>query len=758
MNILNNDSISSQSSKLHSSQQRKLQLNPVKHRLLVLSPTVKNCLEREANKDDFEALEDKNIGKGGFGCVWKVRHKITKQIYAIKVIDKKSIVNQNLVEQTNREIEIMYALDHPHIIKLYNHFEDDTDFCLIMQYAAKSHLYAQIKRLKRLDQKTAAQYMREVISAVKYLHERTPPIIHRDIKPENILLDSEGRCKLADFGWSNFHEGNKQRETYCGTPEYLAPEMINKSGHNEGIDIWSIGVLLFELLTGKTPFNFKGDRNQLYNSIKTLKICWTDDFPPLAKDLISKILRLKPSERLTLDQIIEHQWFKEIPQIKPVLAPYNYDKMQKLNSHLIHTKPNQDASSQNKNNHQMSLLNYSHKPIANDVKVNTQQVHHNESNVQMVNAAMNNQNTNSLTSSILSQSNTNKNNQIRTDRIQYEKDMRELNLLKEENAKKDKLILNLKEKLEKTESNISALRVREQERESIFSELDDKTNKLCSVQSELNLIKIDLEQQRKENILLKQKNDELSTKNIELDNKTRTLESKLLTTDQQKKEEISYLEAKLRRCEEEYMNNSENAIKEDPDKLIKITSDNISDLSKFVSQKFDNIQNKILTQELNEIEYRQNFTKTIDKRITAIIEDFKHVQNQISTEEVVLIKKQLDDSNKKLLEMSKSLDWYKSQLRELNQYKAKYCQNEIILKQKDDQLKRINEVKEIYEQRYNYLDNLVKVQDNKIDELKKAKEIYKNAFYDSEKIFEEKVKGKKLKEMINFNINFDDPA
>ena len=108
--------------------------------------------------------------------------------------------------------------------------------------------------------------------------------------------------------------------------------------------------------------------------------------------------------------------------------------------------------------------------------------------------------------------------------------------------------------------------------------------------------------------------------------------------------------------------------------------------------------------------------------------------------------------------MSKSLDWYKSQLRELNQYKAKYCQNEIILKQKDDQLKRINEVKEIYEQRYNYLDNLVKVQDNKIDELKKAKEIYKNAFYDSEKIFEEKVKGKKLKEMINFNINFDDPA
>ena len=311
------------------------QLNKVKNRLLILSPPVEAGLEREACKTDFEALEDKNIGKGGFGCVWKVRHKETKKVYAIKVINKDSIIKQKLVEQTNREIQIMYKLDHPYIIKLANHFEDDEDFCLIMQYASKGQLYSQIKRLKRLDQKQAAQYMREIISAVNYLHTRNPPIIHRDIKPENILLDSEGICKLADFGWSNFEEGNKQRETYCGTPEYLAPEMINKSGHDESIDIWSLGVLLFEMLTGKTPFNFKGDRNQLYNSIKTLKIVWTDDFPPLAKDLISKILRLQPKDRLTLAQIIDHQWFKEIPLIRPILKEYNYNEEQKLYSHLI---------------------------------------------------------------------------------------------------------------------------------------------------------------------------------------------------------------------------------------------------------------------------------------------------------------------------------------------------------------------------------------------------------------------------------------
>ena len=170
-----------------------------------------------------------------------------------------------------------------------------------MQYASIRQLYSQIKRLKRLDQKQADQYMREIISAVKYYHTRNPPIIHRDIKPENVLLNNDGVCKLADFGLSNFEERNKQREIYCGTPEYLTHKMINKRGIDERFDLWSLGVLFFKMLTGKTPFNFKGDRSQLYNSIKNLRNVWTDDFPPLTKDLISKILRLNPDDRLTID-------------------------------------------------------------------------------------------------------------------------------------------------------------------------------------------------------------------------------------------------------------------------------------------------------------------------------------------------------------------------------------------------------------------------------------------------------------------------
>jgi serine/threonine protein kinase len=317
-------------------------LNIIKNRLLILSPTVSEGLEREANKDDFEALDDKALGKGGFGHVWKVRHKATAKIYAIKVINKDYIRKENMVEQINREIEIMYRTDHPHIIKLYNHYEDDENFYLIMHCAGKGQLYSQLKRMKRLDERTVAQYMREVFSAVKYLHELKPPIIHRDIKPENVLLDSDGRAKLADFGWSNFYDENKKRETYCGTPEYLAPEMVTKSGHNESIDIWASGVLMFELLAGRPPFVYKGDAGALYADIRGLKIKWTDDFPLMAKNLISKILKVKPSERLTLTEIMDHPWFKETPLIRPLLSYEVYDPMFKLKSHMISLIPEEE--------------------------------------------------------------------------------------------------------------------------------------------------------------------------------------------------------------------------------------------------------------------------------------------------------------------------------------------------------------------------------------------------------------------------------
>ena len=264
---------------------------------------------------------------------------------------KDDIIQQNMIDQINKEIEIMYKLDHPNIIKLYSHFEDDEDLCLIMEYASRGQLFSLIKKNKKLNQITAKQYMKEIISAVKYMHTRVPPIIHRDIKPENILIDNDGKCKLADFGWSNFYYGKKDREFYCGTPEYLAPEMVNKCGHDKSVDIWALGVLLFEMLAGRTPFNLIGNDNELYNSIKKVDINWPDDFPKLAKDLISKILCINPKDRLSLDEIINHQWFKNTPSLRPYLDNNNNDNINnnkiKIEFHLIKVNSEIDKNKTN---------------------------------------------------------------------------------------------------------------------------------------------------------------------------------------------------------------------------------------------------------------------------------------------------------------------------------------------------------------------------------------------------------------------------
>ena len=147
----------------------------------------------------------------------------------------------------------MYYIDHPNIIKLYNHFEEEDYIYLLLEFASGGQLWHKLNQLTRFDEATVKHYMRDIISAVEYLHSKNPPIIHRDIKPENLLLDSKGHVKLADFGWSNVFT-NTQRTTYCGTLDYLAPEMILETGHDVHLDIWSLGVLIFELLTGKAPF------------------------------------------------------------------------------------------------------------------------------------------------------------------------------------------------------------------------------------------------------------------------------------------------------------------------------------------------------------------------------------------------------------------------------------------------------------------------------------------------------------------------
>ena len=313
-------------------------LNKIKERLLKISPTVKMGLEHECNKSDFFRCGDYCIGKGAFGEVWKVNHKKTNEVYVIKVLDKERSKLLKIIDHLNLEIEIMYKLHHPHIIQLINHFEDDDNFFMIMPYASRGQLYTLLKQNTKFDQKMTSQFLREIISAVKYLHEHN--IIHRDIKPENILLDQNYRIKLCDFGWSNYCSPNEKRKTFCGTREYISPEMIKKLPHDHRVDIWSIGVLLFECLAGYPPFTGAND-SEVFRRINQLKIKWPIDFPPLAKNLVMKILKINPEERPSLDEILKHSWFNHTPLLRPILQNKLTNERKILESHLVNYLPNE---------------------------------------------------------------------------------------------------------------------------------------------------------------------------------------------------------------------------------------------------------------------------------------------------------------------------------------------------------------------------------------------------------------------------------
>ena len=216
---------------------QEVKLNNVKNRFLPISESVSKGLEVETKINNFNII--KELGSGAFGHVYLVIHKTTQAKYAIKAIDKRIKLNISEKPYFRREVEIMYKINHSNIVKLYGHFEDNNYCYFLMEYIPKGNLYSLIPKdnKKRINTKVVASIMKDIISGVYYLHNMNPPIIHRDIKPENILLNDGLMAKITDFGWSNFIEDGIKRTTMCGTPVYLAPEIISEKGHNEKVDI-----------------------------------------------------------------------------------------------------------------------------------------------------------------------------------------------------------------------------------------------------------------------------------------------------------------------------------------------------------------------------------------------------------------------------------------------------------------------------------------------------------------------------------------
>lgn len=246
------------------------------------------------------------LGRGKFGNVYLAREKESKFVVALKVLFKKQIYNSKIEHQVRREIEIQSHLRHPHILRLYGYFHDEARVYLILEYAPKGTLYKELQNQpeKRFDEKQSAIYIKSLASALRYLHERH--VIHRDIKPENLLLGYKGELKIADFGWS-VHEPDSKRTTLCGTLDYLPPEMVQAKPHTKNVDLWSLGVLCFELLVGRAPFNAP-DYDETYRKIIKIDYKLPDFVSKAAAHFMAKLLVLNPEARLPLDQVMTHPW------------------------------------------------------------------------------------------------------------------------------------------------------------------------------------------------------------------------------------------------------------------------------------------------------------------------------------------------------------------------------------------------------------------------------------------------------------------
>lgn len=267
--------------------------------------------DKKENKKQSWALTDfdlgRPLGKGKFGNVYLAREKASHYVVALKVLFKSQILDSEIEHQVRREVEIQCRLRHPNILRMYGYFHDDKRIYLILEYAKNGALYKLLKERGRFDEKQAAVYIRDLTRALEYCHAKK--VIHRDLKPENLLLGHDGKLKIADFGWS-VHSPSSRRMTLCGTLDYLSPEMVTGKPHTYAVDIWSLGVLCYELLVGLPPFEAK-DSHQTYRKIRYVIVKYPDFISEMAKDLMGKLLIVNAEDRLPLTKVLQHPWIKE---------------------------------------------------------------------------------------------------------------------------------------------------------------------------------------------------------------------------------------------------------------------------------------------------------------------------------------------------------------------------------------------------------------------------------------------------------------
>jgi len=259
---------------------------------------------------DFE-LRD-TLGTGSFGRVRLVKYLPQKEgnnNYALKILKKSEVIYLKQVEHVKTEKKILEEISHPFIVNLMGAFQDDKNLYLMMEYIIGGEFFSHLRKAGRFPNDTARFYAAEITLVFEHLHSLM--ILYRDLKPENLLLDKNGHCKVTDFGFAKKVE--YRTWTLCGTPEYLAPEIILSKGHGKAVDWWALGILMYEMLAGYPPF-YDEDPLGIYQKILEGKIKFPWHFDRHSKDLIKKLLTADLTKRLGnlkggAEDIKKHKWF-----------------------------------------------------------------------------------------------------------------------------------------------------------------------------------------------------------------------------------------------------------------------------------------------------------------------------------------------------------------------------------------------------------------------------------------------------------------
>ncbi|XP_060216138.1 CBL-interacting serine/threonine-protein kinase 3-like isoform X3 [Lycium barbarum] len=254
----------------------------------------------------------RTIGEGTFAKVKFARNSETGDPVAIKILDKDKVLKHKMAEQIKREIATMKLIRHPHVVQLYEVLASKTKIFIVLEFVTGGELFDKIVNHGRMQEKEARKYFHQLINAVDYCHSRG--VYHRDLKPENLLLHASGHLKVSDFGLSALSQQVRDDgllHTTCGTPNYVAPEVLNDHGYDgTTADLWSCGVILFVLLAGYLPFDDSNLMN-LYKKISSAEFSCPPWMSFGAMKLITRILDPNPMTRITVAEILEDEWFKK---------------------------------------------------------------------------------------------------------------------------------------------------------------------------------------------------------------------------------------------------------------------------------------------------------------------------------------------------------------------------------------------------------------------------------------------------------------